>query len=181
MNSKIEEIILSEQDIQDICLNLGKQITKDYEGKNLVMIGLMKGAMPFMHDLIKRVDLEFTLSYIKVSSYAGTESTGSISVKDFEEIDVKGKDIILVDDILDTGLTLLKLSEYFIEKGASSVKSCVLLDKAAGRKYNYSADYVGKKIQPKFVVGYGLDYNETLRNLPYVGVLKKEVYAKEND
>lgn len=181
MNKKIESILVDEKEIAEICERLGKQITKDYQEKNLLVIGLMKGALPFMQDLIKKIDLDILVDYIKVSSYEGTSSTGTISINNFYPFDVKGKDVLLIDDVLDTGLTLKKLTAYFKNLGANSVKTCVLLDKVEGRKYNYDADYVGKKIPLAFVVGYGLDFNETLRNLPYVGILKKEYYAKEND
>ena len=173
MNKDIKEILFSEEDIKNICKKLGEKITKDYEGKEPLFICLLKGAAPFMTDLVKYVDLKCTLDYLRVKSYEGTESTGKLRVIG-ELPDVKGKDVILVEDILDTGNTLYKIKHYFNE--AASVKIVVLLDKPTGRKYPITADYVGDLVPPKFVVGYGLDYNENYRNLPYIGVLKEEVY-----
>ena len=173
MNKDIEEIILSEDDINALCKRIGAEITKDYAGKEPLFIGYLKGALPFMTELLKRVDLKCTLDYLRVKSYEGTESTGNVKVIG-ELPDVKGKDVIIVEDILDTGTTLSASMDLF--KEANSVKIVVLLDKFEARKHPIEADYVGLKIPKKFVVGFGLDYNENYRNLPYVGVLKKEVY-----
>ncbi|MBO5542900.1 MAG: hypoxanthine phosphoribosyltransferase [Acholeplasmatales bacterium] len=172
----IESICFSEEEIADIVKKLGKEITKDYDGKNPLVIGLLKGCIPFMSDLFKNIDTEITLGYMKVSSYKGTESTGTIKI-DGSIPDVKGRHVIVVDDILDTGRTLNAIKNVFMDNGALSVEVCVLLDKPEGRKVNIVPKYCGGKVPNAFVVGYGLDYEEHYRNLPYIGILKKEIYS----
>ena len=172
----IESICFSEEEIADIVKKLGKEITKDYDGKDPLVIGLLKGCIPFMSDLFKNIDTEITLGYMKVSSYKGTESTGTIKI-DGSIPDVKGRDVIIVDDILDTGRTLNAIKNVFMDNGALSVEVCVLLDKPEGRKVNVVPKYCGGKFPNAFVVGYGLDYDEHYRNLPYIGILKKEIYS----
>ena len=172
----IESICFSEEEIADIVKKLGKEITKDYDGKDPLVIGLLKGCIPFMSDLFKNIDTELTLGYMKVSSYKGTESTGTIKI-DGSIPDVKGRHVIVVDDILDTGRTLNAIKNVFMDNGALSVEVCVLLDKPEGRKVNIVPKYCGGKVPNAFVVGYGLDYDEHYRNLPYIGILKKEIYS----
>ena len=172
----IESICFSEEEIADIVKKLGKEITKDYDGKDPLVIGLLKGCIPFMSDLFKNIDTEITLGYMKVSSYKGTESTGTIKI-DGSIPDVKGRHVIIVDDILDTGRTLNAIKNVFTDNGALSVEVCVLLDKPEGRKVNVVPKYCGGKVPNAFVVGYGLDYDEHYRNLPYIGILKKEIYS----
>ena len=178
MNDDIQKISVSEDEIKEIVKRLGEQISKDYKGKDPLFIGLLKGCIPFMTDLLKYVDIECTMEYMKVSSYSGTESTGIVKVKG-DLPDVKGKEVILVDDILDTGRTLANVRQMLYDAGASSVTLCVLLDKPEGRKVDITPAYVGGLVPNEFVVGYGLDYNEHYRNLPYIGVLKEEVYSKK--
>ncbi len=172
----IESICFSEDEIADIVKKLGKEITKDYDGKDPLVIGLLKGCIPFMSDLFKNIDTEITLGYMKVSSYKGTESTGTIKI-DGSIPDAKGRHVIIVDDILDTGRTLNAIKNVFMDNGALSVEVCVLLDKPEGRKVNIVPKYCGGKVPNAFVVGYGLDYEEHYRNLPYIGILKKEIYS----
>jgi hypoxanthine phosphoribosyltransferase len=172
----IESICFSEEEIADIVKKLGKEITKDYDGKDPLVIGLLKGCIPFMSDLFKNIDTEITLGYMKVSSYKGTESTGTIKI-DGSIPDVKGRHVIIVDDILDTGRTLNAIKNVFMDNDALSVEVCVLLDKPEGRKVNIVPKYCGGKVPNAFVVGYGLDYEEHYRNLPYIGILKKEIYS----
>ena len=177
MNDDIKKISVSEDEIKQIVERLGTQISKDYQGRNPLFIGLLKGCIPFMSDLLKYVDIDCTLEYMKVSSYSGTESTGVVTVKGGLPI-VEGREIILIDDILDTGRTLDSVRKMLIEAGAKSVTICVLLDKPEGRKVDITPSYVGGLVPNEFVVGYGLDYNEHYRNLPYIGVLKEKVYQK---
>ena len=177
MNKDLEKIIFDEKEINDIVSNISKKINIDYEGKNPLFIGLLKGAIPFMTDLVKKINLNCFVDYLKVSSYDGSKSTGNINI-DGHIPDVKDKDIILIDDIMDTGLTLLKLKTLFEKNGAKSIKIAVLLDKKEGRKYNIEADYIGSICPNEFIVGYGLDYNDKYRNLPYIAILKREVYCK---
>ena len=176
MQDVIERICFSEEDIAKIVSKLGKEITNDYDGKDPIVIGLLKGCVPFMTDLVRKIDTEITLGYMKVSSYQGTESTGTIKI-DGAIPNVKGKHVIIVDDILDTGRTLSAIKNLFKDSGALSVEICVLLDKPEGRKVNIFPKYFGDKVPNAFVVGYGLDYNEHYRNLPYIGILKKEIYS----
>ncbi len=178
MNNDILKVCFSENDILEITKRLGKEISKDYEGKTPMLICLLKGAVPFMSDLCKQITIPMTQEFLKVSSYhGGTASSGIVNVRgDIPE--VKGKDVILVEDILDTGRTLALVKKLFLDKGAKSIKICVFLDKPEGRVNDMRADYIGAICPNEFVVGYGLDYNELYRNLPYVGVLKEEVYSK---
>ena len=172
----IESICFSEEEIAGIVKKLGEEITKDYDGKDPLVVGLLKGCIPFMSDLFKNIDTEITLGYMKVSSYKGTESTGTIKI-DGSIPDVRGRHVIIVDDILDTGRTLNAIKNVFMDNGALSVEVCVLLDKPEGRKVNIVPKYCGGKVPNAFVVGYGLDYDEHYRNLPYIGILKKEIYS----
>ena len=177
MNKDLEKIIFDEKQIDNIISNVSSKINNDYENKEPLFIGLLKGAIPFMTDLVKKINLKCFVDYIKVSSYNGSESTGNININGHIP-DVKDKDIIIIDDILDTGLTLLNLKTLFKNNGAKSIKIAVLLDKKEGRKYNIEADYIGSICPNEFIVGYGLDYNDEYRNLPYIAILKREVYCK---
>ena len=174
MQNDIKKISVSEEEIKKIVTSLGKQIAKDYEGRNPMFIGMLKGAVPFMTDLLKYVLIPCTVDYIKASSYSGTKS-GSLVVQG-NMPDVKGREVVIIDDILDTGRTLLHFKNTLLDLGAKSVKVCVLLDKPGGRLVDIQADYVGGLVPNEFVVGYGLDYNEKYRNLPFIGVLKEEIY-----
>lgn len=174
----IKKVSVSEEQIEEICERLGKQISIDYEGKNPVFIGLLKGCNPFMVDLLKKVTIHCSIDYLDVSSYNGTSSTGVVVLhKDFRT-DVNGKDVIIIDDILDSGRTLQEVKKLIYKRGANSIKLCVLLDKPEGRVVDIQADYVGGLVPNEFVVGYGLDYNEKYRNLPFIGVLKEEIYSE---
>lgn len=177
MINDIEEVFFSEEKIAEITKRLGEQISNDYKGKNLKLIGVLRGCLPFMSDLVKNITIPCTLDYISVKSYQGTASTGVVTVKG-NIPEVEGKDIIIVEDILDTGRTLNQVKKLFGDLGAASVSICVFLDKPEGRLVDIKADYIGDMVPNKFVVGYGLDYNEYYRNLPFVGVLKEEVYKK---
>ena len=177
MNNDFEKIILDNNKLDEIITNVANKINNDYQDKKPLFVGLLKGAVPFMTDLVRKINVECFVDYIKVSSYSGDKSTGNININGHIP-DVKDKDIIIVDDILDTGLTLLKLRELFQNNGARSIKIVVLLDKIEGRKYNIEADYKGYDVENEFIVGYGLDYNDKYRNLPFIAILKKEVYCK---
>ena len=177
MHNDIKKISLNEEQIEEIVSRLGKEISNDYNGKEPLFIGILKGCIPFMPDLLKNVSINCTLDYLRVSSYEGTKSSGKITIKG-DIPSVKDKDVIIVEDILDTGRTLMNVRNLLLEEGAKSVNICVLLDKPEGRIVDIKADYVGGHVPNEFVVGYGLDYNEKYRNLPYIGVLKEEVYSK---
>ena len=177
MFNDIERVSVSKEEIEKIVKRLGSEISKDYQDKNPLIIGLLKGTIFFMVDLLKNIDIKCTLDFMKASSYSGTSSTGNVMIKgDIPEVD--GRHVILIDDILDTGRTIKSVKELFESRNALSVKVCVLLNKPEGRVVDIEADYVGGLVENEFVVGYGLDYDEQYRNLPYIGVLKREVYSK---
>ena len=175
----VEEIVVSHEDIVVKCEELGQMISKDYQGRCPILIGLLKGAVPFMAELIKHVTCDIQIDFMDVSSYNGVESTGVVRVLRDVSCDVKDRDIIFVEDIIDTGLTLHAVIQEFKTRKAKSIEIATLLDKPEGRKINdVNPRYIGYNIPKKFVVGFGLDYNELYRNLPYIGVLKREVYEK---
>ena len=176
MHKDIDRILLTEEQIEKRCGELGKQIDKDYEGKNPLLVGLLKGSVPFMAELIKHITLDCEIDFMDVSSYEGTESVGDVRIDKDLDSSVRGVDIILVEDIIDTGRTLKKVREFLESKGAASVKIVTLLNKESRRVVDIKGDYVGFDVPNYFVVGYGLDYNQKYRNLPYVGVLKEELY-----
>ncbi|MBR5261989.1 MAG: hypoxanthine phosphoribosyltransferase [Oscillospiraceae bacterium] len=178
MQNDILKVLLTEEEIKARCAELGQQITKDYEGKTPIFVGILRGSYVFMADLLRHVDVYCTMDFMAVSSYgAGTTTTGAVKInKDLTE-NIEGRDVIIVEDILDSGVTLSYLKNYLSGRGAASIKIVTLLDKPARRKADIKADYFGFEVPDEFVVGYGLDYAETYRNLPYIGVLKPEVYS----
>ena len=182
MRDDIESILVSEEEIAEICDRIAAQINADYANsqKKLVLICILKGSLMFASELMKRITLPLELDFMKVSSYgSGTSSTGVINIHlDINRKDVADVDFIIVEDIIDSGRTLSHLIKYFTEKGAGSVRTVTLLDKPSRRTVEFVPDYCGKTIPDKFVVGFGLDYDEKYRNLPYVGVLAPKVYSK---
>lgn len=177
----IESVLADEAKLSEICDRLAAQITKDYEnsGRDLVLITVLKGSVFFATDLMRRIPLKCEIEFMKVSSYgAGTETSGFIQVHLDLKRDVSGADVIIIEDIIDSGRTLQKLSQLMEGRGAHSVRCCTLLDKPERRQVDLRADYVGMEIPDAFVVGYGLDYDEKYRNLSYVGILKPSVYQK---
>ena len=177
MFNDIERVLVSEEELSEIVKKLGAQITEDYRDKNLVLVSVLKGSVVFMADLMRHITCDCEIDFMAVSSYNGTKSSGTVTFKKDLDIDIEGKDIIIAEDILDTGVTLSKIKEVLLHRNAASVKICTFLDKPQNRKADISADYVGKVIPDEFVIGYGLDYNEKYRNLPFVGVLSPKVYA----
>ena len=179
MHQDILEILVSEAQIKDITDTLGKQLTKDYAGKNALFVGLLNGCIPFMSELILKIDTHIEIQFMAVSSYhGGIQSSGDVKIKYDLNSSVKDRDVVIVEDIVDTGATLKTVTQLLLHRGAKSVKVVTLLDKPSGRKVDLIPDYIGITIPQKFVVGYGLDYNEYYRNLPYIGVLKPDVYNK---
>jgi len=176
----IKSIMISEEEISKRVKELGKQLTEDYKGKELLVVGILKGCMLFLSDLVRTIELPLTMDFMVVSSYgATTKSSGVVRIiKDLER-EIEGKDVLIVEDIVDTGLTLSYLVENFKARNPKSVRVCSLLDKPDRRKAQVDIQYVGFKIPDEFVVGYGLDYGENYRNLPFVCVLKPEVYTKK--
>ena len=177
MHKDIESILLSEKQLEKIVNSIAKKIEKDYNGKEFIMIGLLKGSVAFMADLMKKIDLDFAIDFMVASSYgSGTESSGKVKIKSEGSIPVEGKHILLIEDIVDSGNTLNFVCNYLVTKGAKSVRVATLCDKPSRRKIPFTPDYVGAEIPDEFIVGYGLDYDEKYRNLPYIGVLKRSVY-----
>ena len=179
LEQDIKKILISHDEIVVAARELGQKLTEDYQGKNPILVGILKGSVPFMAELIKHIDTHIELDFMLVSSYhGGTSSSGVINIiKDMDQ-DIKGRDILFVEDIIDTGKTLKSLKELFEGRQPASVKIATLLDKPEGRLVEIEADYTCFTIPNEFVVGYGLDYEENYRNLPYIGVLKEEVYSK---
>ena len=180
MNNDIVEILIDEKEIGEICARIARDISRDYEksDKKLLLLCILKGSVVFMGELMKRIELPVEIDFMKVSSYgAGTSTSGNINIHlDLQRRDMADIDIIIVEDIIDSGRTLSHLTEYLRMKGAHSVRTCTLLDKPSRREVEFTPDYTGKVIPDKFVVGFGLDYDEMYRALPYVGVLKPDVY-----
>ena len=175
----IKEVLLNEEEIKEIVTRLGAQITKDYEGKNLLVVSILKGSIMFMADLLREIKLECKIDFMAVSSYgSGTRTSGSVKIVKDLNIDLSGYDILLVEDILDSGVTLSNLKELLMLRKPASLKICAFLDKPDRRKADIVADYKGASIPDEFVVGYGLDYDEKYRNLPYVGILSPSVYGE---
>ncbi|MBE6834649.1 MAG: hypoxanthine phosphoribosyltransferase [Ruminococcaceae bacterium] len=180
MNEDIKEVLLSEEELEKIVSKLGKKISEEYEGKNLVLVSVLKGSVVFMADLMRHVTVPCEIDFMSVSSYGkGTKTSGNVKIiKDLDR-SVEDMDLLIVEDILDSGRTLSYLTELLRQRNARSIKICTLLDKPDRREANIKADYFGAVIPDAFVVGYGLDYAEKYRNLPYVGILKPSVYGAE--
>lgn len=180
IKNDIEKILISEEEIDEIVKSISKQIDTYYENRNsrLLLLGILKGSVVFMGDLMKHITLPVEIDFMKVSSYSsGTTSKGNINIiLDIHRKDFENTDILIVEDIIDSGKTLSYLVEYLKLKGAKSVKTCTLLDKPERREVAFNADWVGKVVPNEFVIGYGLDYDEKYRALPFVGVLKPSVY-----
>ena len=179
MNDDIRAVRVSEQQLKDTVAQLGAQISQDYAGKDLVLVSILKGAVVFMADLMRAVTIPCSIDFMVVSSYgAGTTTTGLVKIIKDLDSDLSGKDVLIVEDILDTGVTLSNLVPMLKMRDPNSVRICAILDKPSRRRADIQADYIGFQVPDEFVVGYGLDYDEKYRNLPYVGVLKPSVYEK---
>ena len=167
-------LLISHDKIVEMCKTIGKNITTDYQGKSPLVVCVLKGACPFHSELIKHIDLPIDLDYIQASSYSGTSSTGVVKLKKDLDADIKGRDVILVEDIVDSGLTLSKLVEYLNQRQPNSIKVASLLDKPSGRKVQFKADYVGQEIEDLFVIGFGLDLDEKYRNLDSIYIYNQD-------
>ncbi|MBC5581995.1 hypoxanthine phosphoribosyltransferase [Anaerofilum sp. BX8] len=178
MKDDVKKVLLSEEELHAKVAELGAQITKDYEGKNLLLVTVLKGAVVFLADLMRTIDQPAEIDFMVVSSYgSGVKSSGVVKIVKDLDINLEGKDILIVEDILDSGMTLDYIKGMLLDRNPASIRICALLDKPARRKVDLQADYVGFTIPDEFVIGYGLDYDEKYRNLPYIGVLKPEVYS----
>ena len=179
MEQDIKQILLTEQEITAICKRLGEQITKDYAGKELLVVGFLRGCVPFLAELIKYIKLPLEYDFMHLSSYNGTETTGTVKIKKDLSTDIKDIHVIIVEDIVDSGYTIQSVMPILAERKPASIEVVTLLDKPSGRKIeNMNPKYVGHVVPNLFVVGFGLDYNSKYRNLPFVGVLKEEVYTR---
>jgi hypoxanthine phosphoribosyltransferase len=177
MTSFVKEILLTEEEIRSKVKELGEQISKDYEGRKVIFVGVLKGSVIFVADLMRSMTIDVASDFMAVSSYGdSTETSGVVKILKDLDFNIEGQDVIIVEDIIDTGTTLKYLCEYIRARNPRSLKVCCLLDKPERRKADIAADYVGFSIPDKFVIGYGLDYSEKFRQLPYIGVLKEEVY-----
>jgi hypoxanthine phosphoribosyltransferase len=176
--SDVAEVLLTEEQIEAKVAELGRRISDDYAGRELTLVSVLKGSLPFMADLMRRITLPLRIDLMEVSSYGGTstESSGLVRILKDLSAPIDGRDVLLVEDIIDTGLTLNYLIRYLKGKNPNSIKVCSLLDKPARRLVEIPLDYVGFEIPDAFVVGYGLDFGEVYRNLRFVGVLRPEAY-----
>ena len=177
MEKDIESVLISAEEIEKNVAAIGARISKDFEGKDPVFVGVLKGCFIFMADLMRHVTINCSMDFMAVSSYSGTTSTGAVKINKDLNQDIAGKDLILVEDILDSGVTLSYLKNYLMVRKPASISIVTLMDKPARRKADVYADYSCFEVPDAFVVGYGLDYNERYRNLPYIGVLKPEIYS----
>ena len=178
MEKDILEILISEEQLKARIQELGEELTAEYAGKDLIVIGVLKGVVIFYADMIRQIKTHCQMDFMWVSSYEGTDSTGNMIVRKDISSDIKGRHVLILEDIFDTGNSLQFVRDHLLEKEPASLKICTLLDKPSRRKpgITVKADYVGFEVPNAFVVGYGLDFNEHYRNLPYVGVLKPEAY-----
>ena len=180
MERDIKKVLLSEEQIKNRIAELGRELMEDYADKNPIFVGVLKGVVVFYADMIRAFPAPCQLDFMWISSYKGTQSTGNMVVRKDVSTDLTGRHVVILEDILDSGRSLQFTYQHLLDKGAASVRICTLLDKPEGRKdgITIQADYVGFTIPNEFVVGFGLDYDEQYRNLPYVGILKPEVYEK---
>ena len=175
IDTKVWETLCSKEDIEQRVAKLGSEISRDYEGKSLHVISLLTGSFIFAADLVRSITVPLKVSFIKTSSYGhGTASTGEVAIEEMIKGNISGEHILIVDDITDSGITMEKVMGYLREKNPASVKSCVLLDKPSRRVVELKADYIGFEIEDKFVVGYGLNYGDYYRNIPYVFAVTDE-------
>ena len=179
MKNDIKEVLFSEDQIDEKVKELGARISCDYQGRSIMLISVLKGSVIFMADLMRAITIPVTIDFMSVSSYdSGVKTTGAVKIlKDLDK-NLDGTDIIIVEDILDSGITLSYLTKHIMNKGARSIKIATLLNKSERRQADIKADYCCFEVPDEFVVGYGLDYDQKYRNLPYVGILKPEVYTK---
>jgi hypoxanthine phosphoribosyltransferase len=178
IHDDVEEILLTEEQIQGRVAELGRQLAADYEGRFPVLVSVLKGSIVFLADLVRSTPVPLSIDLMELSSYgASTESSGQVRILKDLSGPIEGRDVIVVEDIIDTGLTLNYLLKYLHDRGPASVRICCLLDKPARRLADIEIDYRGFTIADRFVIGYGLDYDERYRNLPYVGVLRPSVYG----
>lgn len=182
MHPDVEEILFDEEKIAEIVRNMGRQISEDYKGKNLLLVSVLKGSLIFMADLMREITVPCAIDFLSVSSYgSGTTTSGEVRILKDLDASLDGKDVLVVEDILDSGVTLSYLLKNLSARNPASIRLCTFLDKPERRRVNIKADYIGASVPDQFIVGYGLDYAEFYRNLPYVGVLKPCVYSHKEE
>jgi hypoxanthine phosphoribosyltransferase len=183
LEADVAEVLLTEEEITAKVAELGRRISADYEGRELTLVSVLKGSLPFMADLMRSISVPVRIDLMEVSSYGGTatESSGLVRILKDLSTSIEGQDVLIVEDIIDTGLTLNYLLRYLRGKNPRTLRVCTLLDKPARRLVEIPVDYIGFTIPDRFVIGYGLDYGEVYRNLRFVGVLRPEVYAAADE
>lgn len=180
MHPDVDKILLDEEKIAEIVKNMGRRISEDYKGKNLLLVSVLKGSLIFMADLMRAITVPCAIDFLSVSSYgSGTSTSGEVRILKDLDASLDGKDVLVVEDILDSGVTLSYLLKNLSARNPASIRLCTFLDKPERRRVDVKAEYIGASVPDEFIVGYGLDYAERYRNLPYVGVLKPSVYTKE--
>ncbi len=178
LHDDVQRVLITESQIRSRIAELGEQLTRDYDGLNPIFVGILRGVVIFYADMVRAVPIPCEFDFMAVSSYgAGTTSSGNVNINKDLSIDVHGRHVVILEDVLDTGRTLQAVCRLLEHRGAASLRICTLLDKPSRRAVDITADYIGFTIPNEFVVGYGLDYNDRYRNLPYVGVLKPEIYS----
>ncbi len=179
MLQDIERVLISEEELTQIVKDLGAKISEDYKDKDLLLVSVLKGSVIFMADLMREIKIPCNIDFMAVSSYgAGTQSSGVVRIIKDLDTSIEGKDLLIVEDILDSGRTLSYIREILLARNPNSIKICTLFDKPERRDVDIYAEYIGSRVPNEFIVGYGLDYNEYYRNLPYIGALKKSVYSE---
>ncbi|WP_101773055.1 hypoxanthine phosphoribosyltransferase [Peptostreptococcus faecalis] len=170
---KLTDVLYSEKDIDAKVEELAKKIESDYKGEEILLVGILKGACVFVADLMRKIDLDVNIDFMSVSSYgSGTTSSGTVKILKDLDVDIEGKNVLIVEDIIDSGATLRNLYDTLLTRNPKSLKLCTLLDKPSRRKVEIGVDYIGFEIEDKFIVGYGVDYAEKFRNLPYIGIVE---------
>ncbi len=182
MLNDIKEVLFSEELLDSVVKKLGAQISSDYKGRNLLMVSILKGSIVFMTDLMRSIDIPCEIDFMAVSSYgSGIKSSGTVRIMKDLDRDIRGYDVLIVEDILDSGMTLNYLMDLLYARNPNSIRICTLFDKPERRKVDIFPDYKGLEVPDEFIVGYGLDYDEKYRNLPFVGILKPQVYMKNKE
>lgn len=178
MLEDLASVMFDEEALKEKCKELGQQIAKDYAGKDLLVVGILKGSVMFFVDLTRNINVPMNMDFMVVSSYGdGTESSGKVNIKKDLSVDIKGRHVLLVEDIIDSGITMNQLMAELSKREPASLKLCALLSKPSRRQVDVDIDYCGYEVPDEFLVGYGLDYAENYRNLPVIGVLKREIYS----
>lgn len=179
MSQDIERVLISEEELAKIVKDLGARISEDYKDKDLLLVSVLKGSVIFMADLMREIKIPCNIDFMAVSSYgSGTKSSGVVKIIKDLDSSIEGKDLLIVEDILDSGRTLSYIREILLARNPNSIKICTLFDKPERRDVDIYAEYIGSQVPNEFIVGYGLDFNEYYRNLPYIGALKKSVYSE---